>query len=134
MLYAILALGLGTSVLVSAPEARAADTVTYEVVSSVVATATVIEYLDNSERKTLRGVALPWRIEVAVPNVFSASNHGAEVRADWRPPDCVGRGWCPAARPDNWVTVRIYLGGEVLCQNTLDVGNAACYGSTTFRS
>jgi hypothetical protein len=69
-----------------------------------------------------------------VINARVPSTEGAEVRADWRPTVCDGRAWCPEARPNNWVTVRIYLHGKVICESTLDVGNAACYGSTSFHS
>ncbi|ORB21470.1 hypothetical protein BST34_09660 [Mycolicibacterium monacense DSM 44395] len=118
---------------VMSPGARAADTVTYEVVSHNVATAN-IQYFDSSERKVLYAVPLPWRMSVTVVNARIPSVDGAEVRADWRPRVCDGRAWCPEARPNNWVTVRISLGGKVICESTLDVGNAACYGSTSFRS
>jgi hypothetical protein len=116
-----------------APSANAEDTVTYEVVSNDVAEATV-EYFDSSERKVLAAVPLPWRTSVTVINARDPSTDGAEVRADWRPRVCDGRAWCPEARPNNWVTVRIYLGGKVICESTLDVGNAACYGSTSFKT
>lgn len=129
----LLAFACGLYAVVSAPDARAEDSVTYEVVSDVVPAATV-EYFDHSERKTLRDVPLPWRMTVAVVNAKSASPDGAEVRADWRPHICDGRGWCPQAGPNKWVTVRIHFQGKILCQSTLDVGDAACYGSTTFYS
>jgi hypothetical protein len=54
---------------------------------------------------------------------------GAEVRADWRSSIAA-----PVWRPGKWVTVRVYIGKTLRCQNTLDVGNAACYGSTSFQS
>jgi hypothetical protein len=123
----------GISAISLAPSAYAQDTVTYEVVSNDVAEATV-EYFDSSERKVLAAVPLPWRTSVAVINARDPSTDGAEVRADWRPRVCDGRAWCPEARPNNWVTVRIYLHGKVICESTLDVGNAACYGSTSFKS
>ena len=114
---------------ISAPLAHAADSVTYEVVSNDVATANV-EYFELSQRKVLDGVQLPWRTSVMVPNAHSPSTDGAEVRADWRSSIAA----LPVWRPGKWVTVRIYFRGEVLCENTLDVGNAACYGSTSFKN
>ena len=127
------ALIAGTYSVVPNPVARADDSVTYEVVSDVVPMATV-EYFDHSERKVLTDVPLPWRTNATVLDARSASTDGAEVRADWRPAACDARYWCPEARPNRWVTVRIYFQGTVLCQNTLDVGNSACYGSTTFKN
>jgi hypothetical protein len=129
----IIALITGIFAISMAPSAYAQDTVTYEVVSSDVAEATV-EYFDSSERKVLTAVPLPWRTSVTVISARDPSTDGAEVRADWRPRVCDGRAWCPEARPNNWVTVRILLHGKVICENTLDVGNAACYGSTSFKS
>lgn len=109
---------IGTAGLVSAPIAHADETVTYEIVSEDVSVANV-EYFDRSERRALR-TPLPWRIDVTVVNPRSPSIDGAQVRADWR----------AEAKPARWVTVRIYLHGTVICQSTLDVGNATCYGST----
>lgn len=128
-----LSLIAGIYAVAPSPVAHADDNVTYEVVSHVVPTAT-IEYFDHSERKVLNAVPLPWRTGVTVLDARSPSTDGAEVRADWRPPACDGRYWCPEALPNKWVTVRIYFHGTVLCQNTLDVGNAACYGSTNFKN
>ncbi|QLL10535.1 hypothetical protein H0P51_27690 [Mycobacterium vicinigordonae] len=117
------------SLLLTAPAARADDSVTYEVVSRDIANANV-EYFDHSQRKVLEGVPLPWRTSVAVIDAHSASTDGAEVRADWRSSIAA----LPAWRPGQWVTVRIYYRSKIICENTLDVGNAACYGSTPFRS
>jgi hypothetical protein len=129
----MIALSTGISAISLAPSAHAQDTVTYEVVSNDVVAANV-EYFDSSERKVLAAVPLPWRTSVTVIDARIPSADGAEVRADWRPRVCDGRAWCPEARPNSWVTVRIYLRGKVICESTLDVGNAACYGSTSFRS
>ncbi|MDT7758430.1 MAG: hypothetical protein QOH27_4328 [Mycobacterium sp.] len=128
----MIALLTGIFAISLAPSAYAQDTVTYEVVSNDVAEANV-EYFDSSERKVLAAVPLPWRTSVTVINARVPSTDGAEVRADWRPRVCDGRAWCPEARPNNWVTVRIYLHGKVICESTLDVGNAACYGSTSLK-
>jgi hypothetical protein len=124
----IISLITGFSGVVVAPVAWAADSVTYEVVSNDVLTAN-IEYFDLSERKVLEGVPLPWRTSVTVIDAHSPSTQGAEVRADWRSSIAA----LPVWRPSHWVTVRIYYRGNVICENTLDVGNAACYGSTSFK-
>jgi hypothetical protein len=128
-----IALIIGISSIWVSPAARAADNVTYEVVSNDVAVAN-IEYFDSSERKVLYAVPLPWRMSVTVLDALNPSTDGAEVRADWRPHACDGRAWCPEARPNYWVTVRVYFRGRVICESTLDVGNASCYGSTPFKS
>ncbi|MCV7150130.1 hypothetical protein H7I57_02280 [Mycobacterium pyrenivorans] len=115
-----------------APAARADDNVTYEVVSESVRAAN-IEYFDRSERRVVEGAVLPWRVDATVMDAHSPSARGAEIRADWR-------GYVPASPlPPGipigyWLTVRILLNGKVLCQSTLDVGNAACFGNTNFSS
>ena len=128
-----LALTSGVYAVVAAPTARADDSVTYEVVSDYVDAADV-EYLELSERKVAHDVPLPWRTSATVKNIHSPSTGGAEVRADWRPHVCDGRAWCPEAGPNRWVTVRIYFQGIVICESTLDVGNAACYSSISFKT
>lgn len=125
----MLALITGISAVVLAPSARAEDSVTYEVLSDDVATAD-IEYFDHSARKLLVGVPLPWRTTVTVIDARSPSTDGAEVRADWRSRIAA----LPVWRPGKWVTVQVLYQGKVICENTLDVGNAACYGSTPFKS
>lgn len=127
--YLMLALTTGISAVALAPSARAEDSVTYEVLSDDVATAD-IEYFDHSARKLLQGVPLPWRTTVTVIDAHSPSTDGAEVRADWRSSIAA----LPVWRPGKWVTVQIIYRGKVICENTLDVGNAACYGSTPFKS
>lgn len=112
-------LTVGLSAVVVASPAYAEDAVTYEIVSDDIATVN-LEYFDRGVRKALERVALPWRIDVTVLDANSPTDDGAEVRADWR----------PAAWPSKWVTVRIYSGGKILCQNTLDIGNATCFGSS----
>ena len=101
------------------PVARADDSVTYEVVSDSIGVAN-IEYQDAQGRVAVSGATLPWRMDVTMPNPQSAPPHGAQVRADWR----------PDARPNRWVSVRVIYHGRVFCQNTLDIGDAACYGNT----
>lgn len=125
----MLALITGISAMVPAPSARAEDTVTYQVLSDDVATAS-IEYFDHSERKLLVDAPLPWQTSATVLDARSASTNGAEVRADWRSSIAA----LPVWRPGKWVTVKILYQGKVICENTLDVGNAACYGSTPFKS
>jgi hypothetical protein len=107
--------------LLSAPPARAAVPVTYEVASTAIGSANV-EFFDGRARQALLNVSLPWRTTVMLDNPASLGTDVAEIRADWR--------W--AAAPNRWVTVRVYFGDIVRCANTLDVGNASCYGTTTF--
>lgn len=128
----IVSLITGVFAVVSAPAAHADDTVTYEVFSDSVGAAN-IEYVDGSGRKSLENVPLPWRTDVNVPGVRNTSiDHDAEVRADWRPNRAIAG--TPNGFYGHWVTVRVSFQGKVICQNTLDVGDAACYGSTGFQS
>ena len=99
--------------------AWADDRVTYEVVSDNIRVAN-IEYQDVTGRASVQSVTLPWRTDAAVHSVRGAPPDGSQVRADWR----------PTAAPTRWVSVRILYQGKVICQNTLDIGDAACYGST----
>ncbi|MCV7353626.1 hypothetical protein H7K15_26340 [Mycobacterium parmense] len=105
------------------------STVTYEVVSDSVGVADGIEFFDGSTRQRIEHVPLPWRTDVTVANPRSLGTDGAEIRADWRSSIAA-----PVWRTGKWVTVRVYIGKLLRCQNTLDVGNAACYGSTSFQS
>jgi hypothetical protein len=118
----------GVTAAVSAPVSRAEDTVTYEVFSSFVGKAAGIEYRDDSGKKHLQAVPLPWQISVPVVNAFDPEAGGAELRADWRPnfrtAATVGR-----VLQGQFVTVRISFRGEVICESTMDVGNASCYGA-----
>lgn len=123
------ALATAVSAVAPAPIARADESVTYEVVSDSVGVADGIEYFDGAARQLLERVPLPWRTDVTMANPRSWSMDGAEVRADWRSSIAA-----PVWRPGKWVTVRVYIGKTLRCQNTLDVGNAACYGSTSFQS
>ncbi len=123
----------GISILFLAPVARADQSITYEVVSSDIPTAS-IEYFDGSARQALQNVALPWRTTVTVANPTSVGTDGAEVRADWRPAHLpIGPLGAPALA-SRWVTVRIYFGNTLRCANTLDVGDAACHGATPFNN
>jgi hypothetical protein len=104
-----------------APIARADPSVTYEVTSSDVEMASGIEYFDGTRRILLQNVELPWRTTVQIANPTSLGTDGAEVRASWY-----------TGQLNKFVMVRIYFGDVVRCENTLDLGNAACYGSTPF--
>lgn len=125
----IAALVGAASVVSPVPVAHAGESVTYEVVSDNVANASNIEYFDGATRQLLQNVPLPWHTTVAIANPRSLATDGAEVRADWRSSIAA-----PVWQTGKWVTVRIYIGDTLRCQNTLDVGNAACYGSTGFQS
>jgi hypothetical protein len=113
------AMALGLPVLTHPGAAWADDVVTYEVVSDDIQIAN-IEYQDVSGRASVESVTLPWRTDVMVGSVRGAPPEGSQVRADWR----------PSAAPTRWVSVRIIYQGKVICQNTLDIGDAACYGIT----
>lgn len=114
-----------------APAAHADQGVTYEVTSTEIPTAT-IEYFDGTARQVVHDAPLPWRTTVTVANPSSWGTDGAEVRADWRPGHVpVGPLGAPALA-SKWVTVRIYFGNIIRCENTLDVGDAACHGATPF--
>jgi hypothetical protein len=116
---AMLPLIVGVAATMPAPAAHASDIVTYEVVSDTIPQANV-EYVDASGRKLLESVALPWRLDVTLDDARGPTGPGAQLRADWRPLKSKGR----------MVTVRIYDGPNLLCQSTLDVGDATCYGNT----
>jgi hypothetical protein len=120
VVFAPISLACGLS---TAPTAHAAIPVTYEVVSAAIGSANV-EFFDGHGRQALRNVPLPWRSTVTLDNPASIGTDVAEIRADWR--------W--AAAPNRWVTVRVYFGDTVRCANTLDVGNASCYGATGFNN
>jgi hypothetical protein len=113
------AMALCLPVLAHPAEAWADDLVTYEVVSDDIQVAN-IEYQDGTGRASVESVTLPWRTDAVVRTVRGAPPDGSQVRADWR----------PSAAPTRWVSVRIIYQGKVICQNTLDIGDAACYGIT----
>lgn len=103
------------------PEAHAADSVTYELVSDFISTANNIEYVDEAGRQLRENVPLPWRLNVTLTDARGpTARGGAQVRADWR----------PTAWPGKWVVASIFSNGKLLCQNTLDVGDVVCYGNT----
>lgn len=130
--YALVGSVIAVIAAISSPSvARAEDEITYEVFSDIVPMVRGIEYRDISGKTLLQNVTLPWQITVPVAEPLSRGN-GAELRADWRPDfrtaATVGR-----VLQGQWVMVRISLHGEVLCENTLDVGNVACFGSVPHR-
>jgi hypothetical protein len=104
-----------------APSAHADDTVTYEILTTSDIAAVNVDYNDVSGQRALQKVPLPWRMNATVGNPRS---NDAEVRADWR----------RFATSSKWVTVRIYYRGSLLCESTLDIGMATCYGSATYMS
>ncbi|WP_082683878.1 MULTISPECIES: hypothetical protein [unclassified Mycobacterium] len=120
----------GVACVVSSPTARADDSVTYEVFSDDIPSA-FIEYRDGSGKKYLDDVPLPWRTTVTVVDPFSPTADGSELSADWR---ALARFTSALDWPKKWVTVRISYHGDVICESTLNVGNATCYGSAPHRS
>lgn len=124
---------LGVSALVYAPEASAEDTVTYDIFSVSVGELAGVEYRDTTGKHFLEDVPLPWTLTVPVLDASSPTGDGAELRADWRPDfrtaATVGR-----VLQGHFVTVRIWKGHELLCESSLDVGNATCYGSVPHRA
>lgn len=107
-----------------APSANAADAVTYEVLADAAISTMSVEYVDSTGRKLLQNVGLPWRLDVTLEDAEGPTGPGAQLRADWR-----GTAW-----PGRWVRVNIFSNGRLLCQSTLDVGNATCYGNTPHMS
>ena len=111
------------SSLVTAPAARAADVVTYDVASTVIS-AVNIEYRGPSGRVALHDVPIPWRFDVSLSNPDAPPPDGAELRVDWR----------PVAGASKWLTITISRNGKLLCQSILDIGDATCYGVTPHRA
>jgi hypothetical protein len=124
---------VAVAALFEAPAAHAEDVVTYEIFSDSVAGLAGVEYRDASGKHLLQDVPLPWTLTVPVVNATSPTSDGAELRADWRPDfrtaATVGR-----VLLGKFVTVRIWRGGQILCESILDVGNATCYGSVPHRA
>jgi hypothetical protein len=115
------ALTIAAALTATAPAgpALASDTVTYEIVSNAIPVVD-IEYVDQTGRKLITGVPLPWRMDVMLDDAQGPTGPGAQLRADWR----------RIRGQAKWVTVRIFEDGKLLCQSTLDVGNVTCYGNT----
>lgn len=110
----------GISAVALAPAAHAEDPVSYEVSSSSIPTATV-DFTDVNGPHTLADVRLPWRHSFTVADAYAAST---TLTAHWAP----GTLAYPNPGRNQWVTVRIYTHGSLLCQMTLDVGIASCDG------
>ncbi len=124
---------VGIAGLMLAPEAHADESVTYDIFSDSVGVLAGVEYRDTSGKHLLRDVPLPWSLTAPVIDATSPTADGAELRADWRPnfrtAATVGR-----VLQGQFVTVRIWQGGELLCESILDIGNATCYGSVPHRA
>ena len=118
--------------MVGAPAARAEDTVTYDIFSDRVGVLAGVEYRDTAGKHLLQSVPLPWRFTVPVVDATSPTGDGAELRADWRPNFRTAHTVARVLQ-GQFVTVRIWRGSELLCESTLDVGNATCYGSVPHR-
>ena len=119
--------------LTSAPVAHATDVVRYDIFSDSVGVLAGVEYRDASGKHLIQNVPLPWSLTVPVVDATSPTADGAELRADWRPnfrtAATVGR-----VLQGHFVTVRIWRGTELPCENILDVGNATCYSSVPHRA
>ncbi len=118
---AVATTALSPAVFLATPVGGAAvgGTVTYEIFSDSVPVTDVM-YVDDTGRRYLSQVSLPWRTEVSLADAHGPTGTGAQLRADWR----------PLRGPARWVTMRIYDGPTLLCQSTLDVGNLSCFGNT----
>ena len=66
----------GVAAMVSPPLARADDAVTYRVESDIVSMMNV-EYVDQTGRRLLEGVPLPWRLDVDLDDAKGPLGHGA---------------------------------------------------------
>lgn len=119
-----LIVAIGAAATAFAPVARADDVVTYEIVSDSVPMMNEIQYVDPIGRTVIQNVRLPWRLDMTIDDAEGPTGRGAQLRADWR----------PSAWPGRWVRVNIFSNGRLLCQSTLDIGNATCYGNTPHMS
>jgi hypothetical protein len=116
----VVSLITGIGVVATAAPAWADEPVTYEVVSAYVPAATV-DFTDVNGQHTLENVTLPWRYNVTVADAQAAST---SLTAHWTP----GTETYPNPGRYQWVSVRVYTHGSLLCQMTLDVGVASCDG------
>jgi hypothetical protein len=107
--------------LLSAAPAQATDAVTYEITSDQLTEVSSLQYIDRSGRVDLGTTPLPWRMDVTLDDAdASVLRGGAEVRTEWLFP--LRARW-------KYVVVSIYSNGTLLCQTTLNIGNATCYGN-----
>jgi hypothetical protein len=117
----VLAVALLLAALFSAAPARAADAVTYEITYDQLTEVSSLQYIDRSGRVDLGPTPLPWRMDVALDDAdASVLKGGAEVRTEWLFP--LRARW-------KYVVVSIHSNGTLLCQTTLNIGNATCYGN-----
>jgi hypothetical protein len=117
----VFAVALLLAALLSAAPARAADAVTYEITSDQLTEVSSLQYIDRSGRVDLGSTPLPWRMDVALDDAdASVLKGGAEIRTEWLFP--LRARW-------KYVVVSIYSNGALLCQTTLNIGNATCYGN-----
>jgi hypothetical protein len=117
----VFAVALLLAAMLSAAPARAADAVTYEITSDQLTEVSSLQYIDRSGRVDLGSTPLPWRMDVALDDAdASVLKGGAEIRTEWLFP--LRARW-------KYVVVSIYSNGTLLCQTTLNIGNATCYGN-----
>lgn len=100
--------------LALAPPVHADDSVMYEVRSPQVHVADIF-FTDVYGEHLLQNEPLPWRANVSVVDPHGA---GTVLRVDWH----------SEASRYKWVTIRIFTHGSLLCENTLDSGEARCDG------
>ena len=110
----IAAVVAGLAAVTTPAPANADATVTYEVLSSYVSTAT-IAFSDVEGQHVLNDVTLPWRLSARVADAHTAA---AALGVDWQ----------SQAGRYKWVVVRIYTSGSLLCERTLDAGSGSCDG------
>lgn len=117
----LFAVALLVAGLFSAPAAQAADAVTYLVTSDELSEVSSLQYIDQSGRVDLGTTPLPWHMDVKVNDAdASVLNGGAEIRTEWLYP--LRARW-------KYVRVSIFSNGVLLCQTTINIGNATCYGN-----
>lgn len=91
------------------------NTVTYEVISDAITNANV-EYFDGTASQQVDNVTVPWKTDATVGDLGNGAkqaNH-AEMKVSWTP------------IPGEVVTTRITYKDKVICQNTVDTGQASC--------
>ncbi|OBI44035.1 hypothetical protein [Mycobacterium sp. E796] len=120
-LRVVIALLTGCSAALGAPAtARADDSVTYEVLSqSPSLTAVDAEYTDGVGQVAVQNIPLPWRMNAAVPDAYSADT---TIRVTW-----------PSPVRYKWVIVRIFTRGSMLCEAIADKGETTCTGRKYYK-